>query len=77
MRSENVDCYICFIDVFRHLLGWQKPHHVPCRGCLGAILRGLGAYLGQPWGHLVPRSGNLWRTWRLLGSTLGDIANTK
>ena len=64
MRSVNVDStlvlsmflkcecgfYIGFINVFRLPIGWLKYHHVPCRGRLGAILGGLGSYLGPRWG---------------------------
>ena len=64
MRSGKVDFYIGFIDVFRHPLGWQMSHHVPCRGCLGAILGGFG-------GHLVHLGGILCHVGAILGE-LGD-----
>ena len=64
MRSENVDYTFGFINVFRHPLGWQMSHHVPRRGCLGAILGGFG-------GHLVHLGGILCHVGAILGE-LGD-----
>ena len=54
IAHAKCECWFdtCFIDVFWHPLGCQKSHHVPCRGCLGAILGGLGSYLDPRWGIL-------------------------